>query len=59
MAKGREKTSIDLDTVKILVFANRELDQLVDDLYTNGCKVSAKQEVVGALVCAARAYQSR
>lgn len=49
-----EKDPLDTTTLKISHFAKAEFDQLVADLYTNGTKVAANEELVGALVLAAR-----
>jgi hypothetical protein len=48
------KGPLDTTTVKIAVFARRELHQLVTDLYTDGVKIAANEDIIGALVLAAR-----
>jgi hypothetical protein len=48
------KDPLDTTTVKIQHFVKAEFDQLLADLYTNGIRVTANEELVGALVLAAR-----
>jgi hypothetical protein len=48
------KAPLDTTTVKITYFARAELDLLIADLYTNGIKITANEDLVGALVLAAR-----
>jgi hypothetical protein len=48
------KSPLDTTTLKVHVFAREEFQQLVADLYTNGLKVHANEDLVGALVLAAR-----
>jgi hypothetical protein len=45
---------LDTTTVKIAYFAKAEFEILLADLYTNGIKITANEDLVGALVLAAR-----
>lgn len=49
-----EKSPLTRTTASILVFASKELRQLTADLHANGMKVKAQEDLVGALVLAAR-----
>jgi hypothetical protein len=48
------KTGTDRTSVAISYFALGELERLLDDLHANRVKVTAKEDLVGALVLAAR-----
>lgn len=49
-----EKGPLDTTTLKITYFARDEFRRLVADLYTDGMRVTANEDLVGALVLAAR-----
>lgn len=48
------KDPLDTTTIKIAYFAKAEFDRLVADLYTNGTRITANEELIGALILAAR-----